>query len=493
MAIAPMEKRSGTVWNRSSALTAATGGVFALIALFFLWAAFKNYMVKSNYVKAAAKYDANRRAEVKALAEKAKGWGRHAESAELLAKVLVESNQLDAAEKLYTGMLSGSRRAYGLCGLGLIQLRRAEAEKDPKKGADFARKAKDRFTEAKGADSKLVEAQIGGATADLLSGLLMNEPTRLNAARIEFNKIHKALKGSEDLASNVTREGYMDLFVGLARSWASPAKFAPEALTFAGSARRYQPGALNLQAMELALQAQQMAEMPPTKEEIKASRMQERMKTLRDRIYSSLAAKGMDDVSDAWFSLVLSTAAALSRAQDTEASNAMLTLADSSKGDQALRADILEAALRMEAVRREERNWGRRQSNYSLAKSKLAEVNSNKSLEVPAKAALRAALLNNEAYLHEDQGAQAGGPGGEPHYKKAVDLLLKALEAEKAAGLPNGSYEVQRNLAVIQLRRGKADDAAAAFDAAQKAAVDRTESSIQSDLEDLRKYFAEKK
>lgn len=494
MAIAKMEKRSATVWNRSSAITVGIGAFLALISLILLWGALKAYMVRSNYIKATFKHDSNRRQDVKASAERARAWGRHPESTELLAKVLVEGNSLDAAEKLYAGLAAGPRRAMGLCGQGIVLLRRADAEKNPKTAADLARKAKDKFVEAKGADTRLVEAQIGAATADLLAGVKLNDPAKIAVARSEFSKVLKALQNAEDLAADVTREGYMDLYVGLARSNASPTKFSHDALAYAGAARRYLPASMGLYAMELALLAQQMVESPPVTAEIRAAKTFERLKSLRDRISSTRDVKAMDDVADSWFALTLASAAALARGgaqEDLDGSKQMLELAQRGRrGNDALLAEVLEATLALELARKPEKtSWSKRQTNYSQAYAQFLNVNKMKELEDPSRALLRAALLNNQAFFEEDTAAQGGG---ENRYQQAVALLTKALELEQGAGLPNGSYEVQRNLAVIQLRRGK-PEAADHFDAAQKAAVDRTEDWVRRDLEDLRKYFAEKK
>src|SRR5688572_6346620 len=186
MAIAKIEKRSATVWRGPSAVTAGIGVGLMVISLLFFWLAVKSFMIRTSYTDAAFKYDSNRRQEVRSGAERARSWGSHPESAELLAKVLVETNQLDAAEKLYGSMTTGSRRAMGLIGQGVVQLRKADAEKDPKKAAEMARKAKDRFGEAKGADSGLLEAQIGAASSELVIGVKLNDAARIAAARSEF-------------------------------------------------------------------------------------------------------------------------------------------------------------------------------------------------------------------------------------------------------------------------------------------------------------------
>ena len=486
MAIAKMEKMSSTVWNRSSTIQAGAGAVLALISLILLWSAFKNFMVRTSYVEAAFSYDSNRKQDVKTYAERSKSWGSHAESLELLAKMYVEYNQLDAAEKLYAQAASGRRKAMGLCGQGIVLLRRADAEKDAKKSAEFAKKAKDKFNEAKADDPKLVEAQIGAATADLVLGVKSNIPEKIAAARSEFSKIHKSLRSSEDTAALVTREGFMDLYVGLARSHASKEKFSAEALAYAGSARRYLPSSMSLYAIELALLAQQMVENPPGTVEIRAARTFERMNQLRQRIASS--PKAMEQVAEPWFSLALATAAALARGgadEDVKSSKEMLTLAQQAKGQDTVLAEILEASLAFEVARKPESNWSRRQSNYSQARTQIMDVLNKKEIQDPNHALLRGTLLNNQAFFEEDSAAQTPS---DQRYEGVVAMLKRALEAEGQGGLAEGSYEVHRNLAVIQKRRGK-PDAAEHFAAAQKAAVGRTEDHIRKDLEELIKYF----
>ncbi|HZN63183.1 MAG TPA: hypothetical protein VFC90_12320 [Planctomycetota bacterium] len=491
MAIAKIEKRSSTVWSRESVITAGIAAVLGLVSLILLWSAVKSFMVRTSYVEAAFKYDSNRRQDVRANAERARAWGRHPESTELLAKVLVEGNQLDAAEKLYVETAAGPRRAMGLVGQGLILLRRADGEKDPKKGAELSRKAKDRFTEAKAADKDLVEAHIGSATADLVTGVKLNDPAKIAAARSEFVKILKSLLATEATAAGVTREGYMDLFVGLARSHASPTKFSPDALAHAGAARRYLPSSMNLYAMELALQAQMMVESPPATAEIRAAKTYEKLKFLKDRLVSARDQKPMENVADSWFALTLATAAVLARGgspEDIAGSKEFINLAQQGpRGTDNLLAAVLEASLAMAAAQMPlaSGNWNKRQTNYQQAYGHFSRLNGMKEVQEPSRALLRATLLNNQAFFEEDTAVQGGG---EPRYEQAVGLLKKALEAEKQGGLPNGSYEVLRNLAVIQRRRGK-PDAAEHYQAALAAGADRSEEWVKKDVEELQKYF----
>jgi hypothetical protein len=488
MAIAKMDKRPTTVWKGPSAISAGIGAGLALISLILLYSAFKTFMVRTNYKDASFKHDSNRRQEVRSAAEKARSWGRHAESTELLAKVLVETNQLDLAEKVYTEIAGGTRRGMGLCGLGVILLRRADAEKEAKKSADLARKAKDKFTEAKSAEPDLVEAQIGSATADLVVGLKLGEAAKIASAKNEFSKIHKGLASSEEAGARVTREGYMDLFVGLARSHASTSRFSPEALSFAGSARRYLPSSMGLYATELALQAQQMVENPAAPAEIRSARSYERLTQLNRKIISTANPKAMEGVADAWFTLTLATSTALARGgddQDKKESKDLLELAKSRRGEDSLMASITEASLALETALVPEKNWNRRQTNYAQAHGKFKSVNDIRELQDPSRALIRATMLNNQAFFEEDYGAQGGG---ENRYQAAVALLTKALDAEVAAGLPLGSYEVRRNLAVIQKRRGK-PEASEHSDAAMRLAADRSEEWVKRDLEELQKYI----
>ena len=485
MAIAKIEKRTQTVWSGPARLYTGGAAALGLVSLLLLWGAFTRYMVRTNYAAAVFKHDSNRRPDVRSLAEKAMAWGSHAESKELLAKALVDANQLDAAEKLYREIEAGPRKARGACGLGVILLRRADAEKDMKKALDLVSKAKESFTEAKGADSSLVEAQIGAATGDLLGGLRAGNATRVASARAELSKILKALQGSEEAAARVSREGYIDLFVGLARANASPVKFSKEALEYSGAARRYLPNSMGLYGMELALQAQQMQEAPPPVDRIKAIELPVRLKKLREKFVSS--PKGMEDVIDSWFALTLATAAALGRGGDLTGSKDMMAMALSApKLQDALLAPVLEASLALETARAPESNWNRRMTNYSQAYSLFFKLNARPELQDPSRAMLRASTLNNQAYFEEDSAALGGG---DKRYEDAVNLLKKALEVEQQAGLPDGSYEVRRNLAVIQKRREK-PEAADHFAAAQRSAAARPEEWVRKDLEELQKYFA---
>ena len=153
-----------------------------------------------------------------------------------------------------------------------------------------------------------------------------------------------------------------------------------------------------------------------------------------------------------------------------------------------LLAEVLEATMALEVARKPESNWSKRQSNYSQARSQIMNVVALKELQDASRALLRATLLNNQAFFEEDIAAQTPS---DQRYEQVVGILKKALEAEAQGGLAEGSYEVHRNLAVIQKRRGK-PDAADHFAAAQRAAVGRTEEHIRKDLEELIKYIEQK-
>lgn len=484
MAIAKIAKTSNTVWTRPAVINAAVGAGLGLLALIFLWLAFQRYMVRSNYLDAVLKQDANRTQEVRPSAEQAFSWGNHPEARELSAKAAVDANQLDAAEKIYAEIAAGNRRAIGACGLGVVLIRRADGEKDSKKAQDLIKRAKDRFSEAKAAEANLFEAQIGSATADLILGVRTADPKKIASARVEFQRINRALRASEETARLVTREGYMDLFCGLARSNASPDRFSPEALAFAGSARRYLPGSIGLQANELSLQAQQMAEKPPTPAEMKQAKLYEKLADLKNRI--SAMQKQMEPLIDPWVSLTLAATEALHRAGDSAGSREMLNLVlDNPRVRDPLIPAVLKAILALETARAPEPNWSKRAANYGVAYGEITRVTQRAELQEPSRAVLAAALLNNQAFLEEDMGATGGG---EAYYDRAVKTLLKALEAEQKAGIAGGSYEVRRNLAVIQKRRNKAD-AEEHLKAAENAAATRSEDGVRRDLEELRRYF----
>ena len=482
MAIEKIGRRSAVVWNRTSVTYIAIAGVLALVSLIFLWLAVKNYMVRSSYIDAAFKHDSNRRGDVRAAADKARSWGRHAESLELYAKALVDANQLEAAEKAYAEISASARAAIGHCGMGVLLLRKADGEKEDKKAADFAKKAKDQFTQAKAADSALIEAQIGSATADLIAGIRLKDDGKIASARSEFLKVHKQVMGSEAVAATVSREGYIDLFVGLARSHASLTKYNPEALGYAGAARRYLPGSNKLYAMELALQAQRMTERPDDPATIRSLKTYERLKKIKDQLASAKNQKEMEEVTDAWQAMVMATGAALARAGEAKDSEDMLNLASGLKSASPLMAEVLEASLAMTAAVTPLDNTSQRAANSHKALSQIRKVLGMKEMQEPARALLRAALLNNQAVLEAEDAATTGN---DAKYQISVETLLKALEAEKQAGLPDGSYEVRRNLAVIQKRRGQAD-AAEHYAAALKTAGE----SAKEDLEKLTKYLA---
>jgi hypothetical protein len=196
--------------------------------------------------------------------------------------------------------------------------------------------------------------------------------------------------------------------------------------------------------------------------------------------------KQMEPLIDAWFSLTLAAAEALHRAGDPAGSREMLNLVlDNPRVRDPVLPAALKATLALETARAPEAIWSKRAANYGVAYGEITRVTARTELQDPSKAHLAAALLNNQAFLEEDMGATGGG---EALYDRAVKTLLRALEAEQKAGIAGGSYEVRRNLAVIQKRRNKAD-AEEHLKAAENAAATRSEDSVRRDLEELHRYF----
>jgi hypothetical protein len=194
----------------------------------------------------------------------------------------------------------------------------------------------------------------------------------------------------------------------------------------------------------------------------------------------------MEDVTDAWQAMVMATGAALARAGEYKDSEEMLNLASGLKGASPLMAEVLEASLAMATAVTPVDSTSQRASNSHKALTQIKKVLGMKEMQEPGRALLKAALLNNQAVLEAEAAATTAN---DTKYGLSVETLLKALEAEKQAGLPDGSYEVRRNLAVIQKRRGQAD-ATEHYTAAQRAASARGEKSVKDDLEKLTKYLA---
>jgi len=486
MAIARIEKKSAVVWTRPAAIQIAIAAVLFLVGLLLLWGAFRRYMVRSNYAEAILKYDSARKIEAKPGIDAAVSWrSDFAEAREFLAKILVEADQLEAAEREYARLVeTGGRAAVAECGLGVIALRRSADTKEEKKAAELLKKAKDHFMAARGAEATFAEAQIGAATAELVAGLRANEAVRIERARAEFFRIHRALRGSEEAARLVTREGYIDLFAGLARSNSMGAAHSPEALAYIGASRRYQPDAADLWASEICLQAKQVATTPMNSEQIKAQRILERAGELKNKVGGG--GKLADRLVDPWVSFTMAAAAAIHQAGDANAAHELLAnLIGNPRLKDPIPPLVLEAALRFESVRKAESNWNKRGGYYSQAYLAILRLTGHKALEDSSRDFARAAAWNNQAFLEEDQAALGGGEG---MYEKAVASLKNALEADVKAGIVGGSYEVRRNLAVIQKRRKK-PDAQEHFDAAVKAAGERQDEGVKRDLEKLREYI----
>lgn len=473
----PAPAKEASDWTPRARVMGGIGAGVAALAVLFLYLGFSRYMLKSSYEDAMAAYDGGKRNEVRAAADSAASWGAGPEAAELAAKVLVDARQYGPAEQAYEKIAAAEpKRPWAAVGLGVIALRRADEEKDPKKAADLIKRAKEKFGEARALDDNCLEAHIGAAGADLLAALQAGDKARAARVRDEYQKILKRAGAA------LTREGFVDLFAGLGRS-SSAAERHAEAAKYFSACRAYSPLSISLEANLLALEAQQISETAWTPETLKQVDLLRRINELRNRWGSN---KDLDPLIDPWVSLVLAAASSYSKVGDKDSFTKCVDYLEHPKVKGKPAAEYGEAALQLERMRAPGISKSERAAYMSKARIALQNAASVLSDSDAPSAERKATSLNNAGCLEEDLGASGSG---DAQYQKAVDTLLKALEADRKAGLADGSYEVRRNLAVIQKRRNK-PDAQEHYDAALRVGAARGEPAIQKDLEDLKKFWA---
>ncbi len=482
MAIEKIEGGKKTEWTSQSRIFTMVAGGLALISLVFLYLAVSKYLLKSNYLAAMAAADGGRRADVKPAVDSALAWGSsHVEARELLARTLVESRQYGAALAEYEKLIAGpEKRASALAGKGIVLLRQADEEKDAKKQADLLKDAREVLVEAKTADDSCLEAHIGLATGELIAAVRAGDKTKISKCRDAFQAILKRGPGG-----SLSREGWIDLLSGLGRSMAGET-YNAEAGRHFSACRAQLPSSLALEVNQLYMEAQQIAGSAWTLESVRAAKLNDRLNILRNRWTSS---KDSDAIIDPWVQLVLASAAAYSKAGDKEGFNRAVEFLDNQpklKGN--VWVDYGRAVLHTERATAPGLSKSDRGNLMNKAMTSLRTASTAIPDAEPANAALVASVLNNLAFFEEEIGAAGSGDG---QFQKAVDTLLKAWEADKKAGLPDGSYEVRRNLAVIQKRRKK-DDAQGHYDAALRLGAARTEPRILQDLEELKKFWEAK-
>ncbi|MBI4564401.1 MAG: hypothetical protein HY716_06880 [Planctomycetes bacterium] len=465
--------------SREALFLLGGAGALALLSVLFLGLAVRKYVVRSSFTEAMRLHESGRRVQAQDPLETTLSWAwSHSGAREMMAKLAVEAGRFSEAESHYQKLLP---RTAARCSLGVIALRMAEAATDTKTFEEHLKTAEEHFGEALASDEESVEAQVGVATAKLMAAARSGDEGRVARLKEDFLKILKQVQEGGDAARDTTREAYADLFAGLGRTHYAAGNIS-EAAAYFGSCAAYHPDSVAVQANLLYLEARRIAETPSTPDLVKNAKWVERISGLQNRI---AVLKDLEPLSEPLLQYGVAAYMAAARAGDMATASKILAQIDMRYRDRLL-ARLVDGAVKLNHAARAPAKTNERRSAFNLAHAAYQKMSAHRDLEDPARAEWRAVVWNNMGFLEEEMAVTGGG---ETWYQRAVTSLMKALEADKQAGSPEGTYEVLRNLAVIQKRRGK-PEAQGHFEAAVKAAEARSEAWVKEDMDNLRKYFA---
>lgn len=416
-----------------------------IVSLVFVLVGVGRWRMKRSIVAALENHDSNRSGTVAEECRDALARDDHYHLArQLLAKVLLDQAvqdpaKLAEAEKEYQTLLTlGYARAHVHVGLGIIHLVRADAATDKKHKGDLAAKARQAFQAARTADASCPEARIGLAHVELFLALRVKEDGDLTAARNAFEAIRKELESNADLRSKITREGLVDLYAGIARSYTSPSGYSPEADRYYRICLRYAPN-WPVPLVNMAyIDAQRLVSSRFTKTTLNGdadlTALTQMLQALSDR-------PGADQASlkEAYLMRELAAAYAYGMAED------LGTFADRLGRLPAARHDGVEmrAHVWLDLVRRPTASMDAQKVSASNADQALRALLDHERVKDPQNRAERLLVLNAVGAMLERSGVLNNTA---PQVAEAERYLLEALEIDK------GNYVVLRNLAVVQRR-----------------------------------------
>ncbi|HYF00563.1 MAG TPA: tetratricopeptide repeat protein, partial [Planctomycetota bacterium] len=232
-------------------------GVLTVVALVVFYLAYGNWRFKTELTEGYEAYDRGVPGRAATALKDALGWRpAHRGARELLAKIAVESGNLEEARAHYEALQKHGHDSHRVrVGLGVVALRKADATEEPKQVQELVKLAQDHFKSASGA---LPEADLGLGHAELLLAARLREPARVDAARKIFEKVRAALDSDAGLRARITRDGLVDYYAGLGRVLSQGAAYDPAAAQAWRACLQYSPRWLVPKAALLALEARRL-------------------------------------------------------------------------------------------------------------------------------------------------------------------------------------------------------------------------------------------
>lgn len=471
-------------WTRKAIIHLASAAVLLLVSLILVYRAVRRWSLTRNATYAFRSYERNRIGEAIPAFRNALAWkGDYHEAREALAKIYVDAGKLDEAEKEYKELERADWPSPAVSlGLGVIALKRADKATDPNEIGTHGKAALTAFKKA-----ACLEGAIGTAHAELLLALKGEDSTRMESARRMFEKIRSRLLDREE-AAQVTREGLVDFYAGMGRIATEQTGYNPEAARHFRSCSHYAPGWPTPLVNVVYMEAKRFAYTTLSLDELN------QMKTALDQFKISMYAQWSGNptlygnLRDPWMEYVLAVAYRFVEAGDASLfENWIASLRQMEPFKERPEPAILEALvwglLAERAIRPDDKSI-RMQHLFQRLDRFHDMVFWNDEAIARKYSTLRATTLNNMACGLEWFASYDQRPANDSFFDRAARTLEEALKLDPP------SYEIHRNLAVLEKRRRGKEAARTYFDRAAQAAQNLpADSGLGKDFVELQNYM----
>ena len=485
MAIAKVKTKS-VEWSSQSITQLAVAGALVLLSLLFIWLGITRFMLKRNMVAGLQAMDRGMQGAVDGYLSAAVSWKPTHHPARLaLAKHYVDTMNEAGAEDMYRQLLEApdfTQKPLATCGLGALYLKKAERAKDAAGMQAALKIAVDHYKSS----GDLPEAKIGLAHCELVAAVRANDSAKIGALKGTFATLHKNYRNS---GANITKDGLIDLYSGLGLTHAWGGGYSKDAAQYFnacyGLAPRWPLPMINRAYLEAARYRD--TDINPKDLDVEKPRIDE----VRSEWKMLYGQGNYGGLKEAWFQYSLATAYRFGVNGNHNAfSNYLNNLKSETEFKNRPETWRLEIGTLMRLGARSTDNLEARNNDMGRAGMQIRQFLDDEVARRTEEAWLRLraiALVNMAVSLEQNMMYGNFPPAGED----AVNRLKDAIKIEKELKMNDGqgSYEANRNLAVMLRRLGK-PEAQAAFDAAVKLAG--TSPKGADDVKLLQDFFAGK-
>jgi len=444
----------------------AAGAAVLVAAIVVFYLAVLEYGVKSNYSGALRLHDTNQTTAAVPQLTDALWWDdNHHWARELRAKIAVETNAFEEADRDYKALLAkGHRTPYIHAGIGAMLLRQADQVKDDVQAMKLADSAILSFQQAAGAP----EAGVGRGLANLFIAARSKNPAKLIEARTAFEEALKAAEAGQKM----TRAGLLDLYAGYGACLAMAGENFELSYSLSKRAANFAPNWETPEANAAIAIAKWLWEKPPPPSEI--VNLRAKLDKWLGQSYAKAALrKNYPTLAASWMHMASAMCRVYLLQGDFDRYNSTMNMI---VGDERLVKKI-KAALLSEVFDPANMSVEPRMIEWHVLGA-LNGVAGDDGLTSPDDIRFRAMALNNVAVAKEWQIARYQMQGDMTKLLEVRGLL------ERAVSLDPDCFPAWINLALMQKRiaplHGSNAKAKAEAEEAARAAADKAEEALRS-------------